>query len=120
MAIDWTRVLYNSGDVFLPKQIKELLDTTLYASENKSFYVNGWTFIHIFSGILFGYLYLYIGYPKSNYFYNMLVLHTLWELWQILIGMSKPFTLTGHNNRIDIFVDTIAFMCGSYITKSLF
>ena len=35
-------------------------------------------------------------------------------------SFSQSAFFWGHNNRIDIFVDTIAFMCGSYITKSLF
>ena len=47
----------------------------------------------------------------------MLIIHTIWEVWQIFIGMSKPFSLTGDNNSIDIFVDTAAFMLGTYIAN---
>ena len=121
--IDWEDVIYRSGDVFLPKPIKELLDTPLYESKNTSFYINVWTVVHFMSGLLFGYIYLYGGYTKRDYYYNLFVIHTFWEVWQIIIGMSKPFSLTGDNNSIDIFVDTAAFMLGTYIaniTKSLF
>jgi len=120
MPVDWERLLYNSGDMFLPKQIKELLDTNLYASDNHSFYINLWTLVHMITGMIIGYLYFYAGYPIASYSYNMFVIHTIWEMWQIVIGMSKPFTVTGENSRIDIIVDTVAFMCGSYITKLLF
>lgn len=122
-TIDWEDVIYRSGDVFLPKPIKELLDTPLYESRNASFYINVWTIVHVMSGLLLGYIYLYAGYNKQKYYYNLFVIHTFWEAWQIFIGMSKPFSLTGDNNSIDIFVDTTAFMLGTYIaniTKSLF
>ena len=115
--IDWEDVIYRSGDVFLPKPIKELLDTFLYGNDYKFFYINGWTIMHIISGIVFSYIYLYYGYNKRDYYYNLFIIHTIWEAWQIFIGMSKPFTLTGHNNGLDIIVDTTAFMCGTYIAN---
>ena len=39
----------------------------------------------------------------------------MWEFWQMLVGMSKPYKLTGRNNLIDIIIDTIFFMLGAYI-----
>lgn len=122
-TIDWEDIIYRSGDVFLPKPIKDFLDTPLYESRNASFYINVWTIVHVMSGLLLGYIYLYAGYNKQKYYYNLFVIHTFWEAWQIFIGMSKPFSLTGDNNSIDIFVDTTAFMLGTYIaniTKPLF
>ena len=116
-AIDWERVIYRSGDVFLPKPIKELLDKSIYTSQTNSFYINGWTFVHVMSGLIIGYIYFYGGYNKRDYYYNLFIIHTIWEAWQIFIGMSKPFSLTGHNNSIDIIVDTAAFMCGTYIAN---
>ena len=41
----------------------------------------------------------------------------MWEFWQIIIGMSRPYSLTGRSNLIDTFVDTILFMSGALITK---
>lgn len=117
-SIDWEDVIYRSGDVFLPKPIKTFLDTPLYESKNTSFYINVWTIVHVISGLIGGYIYLYWEYNKRNYYYNLFIIHSIWEAWQIFIGMSKPFSLTGHNNSIDIFVDTAAFMLGTYITHS--
>ena len=35
-------------------------------------------------------IYLYLG-KKIDfyYYYNLFIIHTIWELWQILIGMTK-------------------------------
>ena len=112
-------MLYKSGDVFLPKPVKQLLDTPLYERKHKTyyFYINGWTFLHVISGILIGYLYLRRGLSNYGYYYTMFATHTIWETWQIIIGMSKPFSTTGDNSRIDIIVDTLAFLCGAYIAK---
>jgi hypothetical protein len=118
--IDWEKVLYNSGDVFLPKPIKEFLDKSLYMTKNHSFYINGWTFVHYFSGILVGAIYLYFNKPIQWYYIYLLILHTIWELWQVFIGMAKPWKLTGHSNLIDSFVDTIVFMLGAYVTFQIY
>jgi hypothetical protein len=121
MDIDWEKMIYRSGDFFLPKAIKQTLDKNIYMTTNYSFYINGWTFIHYFSGMLVGMIYLYLG--KRIYFfyyYNLLIIHTIWELWQMLIGMSKPWKLTGDSNLIDTFVDTFVFMLGAYVTLQIY
>jgi VanZ family protein len=113
--IDWEEMLYHSGDFFLPKPIKQTLDKSIYMTSDYSFYINGWTFVHFFSGMLVGAIYLYLDKPIKYYYYKMFIIHTIWELWQMLIGMSKPYKLTGDSNLIDTIVDTIVFMIGSYI-----
>lgn len=118
--IDWKEMIYNSGDFFLPKPIKKLLDKNLYETKNYSFYISGWTFVHYFSGMLLGIYYLYLDKSVQFYYYNLFIIHTIWELWQILIGMSKPWKLTGPSNLIDTFVDTIVFMLGTYITLQIY
>lgn len=120
MTIDWDKVIYNSGDVFFPKPLKELLDKDILTTHSRSFYINGWSFMHFFSGIVIGAIYLYLGKPSEFYYFKMLVIHTIWELWQMLIGMSKPWKLTGDSNLIDTFVDTIVFMLGTYITLVIY
>jgi hypothetical protein len=115
MAIDWEKAIYNSGDVFLPKPIKQILDKSIYMTSDYSFYINGWTIIHFLSGIIIGAIYIYLGKPLNFYMYKMFVIHTIWELWQMLIGMSKPWKLTGDSNLIDTFVDTFVFLLGSYL-----
>jgi hypothetical protein len=113
------KVIYSSGDIFLPETVKRVLSRDILGSAEKTFYISGWSIIHFISGILFGYLYLYFKYDIRSYALNMLILHTLWEVWQILIGMSKPYKLTGRSNIIDTLVDTLLFMGGAYITFSL-
>lgn len=113
------RILYNSGDIFLPKPIKQLLEKVLVGSLEKTFYISGWSIIHFIAGIVVGYIYLYLGYNRSPsmYYYKMFVFHTITELWQMLIGMSKPYNITGHNNAVDTIFDTIYFMMGAYIVR---
>jgi hypothetical protein len=117
----WKKVLFNSGDVFLPEPVKNFLGILVYKypndEKNYTFYIQNWTFIHLINGIIFGYLYLYFNYNKRNYYLNMFLLHTLWETWQVFIGMSKPWKITGRNNIVDTGVDTIAFMIGAFISK---
>ena len=35
----------------------------------------------------------------------------------MLIGMAKPYKLTGRSNLIDTIMDTILFMLGAYIAR---
>jgi len=63
-----------------------------------------------------GLMYIKLGYNMKTYFLNLFIIHTIWEYWQIYIGMSKPLRLTYHNNLIDIIFDTVIFMLGSYLS----
>jgi len=112
-------ILYRSGDVFLPKEIKKWLDTPIYSRKTDTyyFYIDMWSFLHMISGLLIGYIYLHLVKVQHKYYYTMFVTHTIWETWQVIIGMSKPFSTTTRNNSIDVIVDTIAFLCGAYIAK---
>ena len=113
-------IIYNSGDVFLPDNIKKILSYDIIGSHKKTFYISGWSIVHFINGIIFGYLYLYFHYDKKYYIINLFILHTLWEFWQIIIGMARPYSLSGRSNLIDTFVDTIVFMTGAVIAKFLF
>jgi hypothetical protein len=106
-------IIYNSGDAFLPENIKNILATDLIGTSKKTFYVSGWSLFHLIIGIIMGYIYLYFKGDRRFYFLNMFIIHTIWELWQMLIGMSKPYKLTGRSNLIDSIMDTIFFMLGS-------
>ena len=113
-------IIYSSGDVFLPEQVKNILGTDLIGSSKKSFYVSGWSIVHLISGIIFGYIYLYLKWDIRLYTLKLFILHTIWEIWQMLIGMSKPYKLTGRSNLIDIIMDTVFFMSGAYIVRCLY
>lgn len=112
--MDWHSILFNSGDLFLPKPIKEFLEQYWIGDDTSLFYISWWTFIHFFTGILTGYWLFYYKSPLNYYMYGFL-LHTLWELWQML-GKNTPYwTLRG---RVDILTDTMAFMLGMLLIRS--
>ncbi len=113
----WREIIY----AFLPKQVRDILGTMLFkypnVEEDYIFYIQGWSIVHFISGVLFGYLYLKLGWSLINYYYNALLVHTLWELVQISTRVSNHFRLSGSNSFVDIVVDTILFMFGAYLVK---
>ena len=117
----WREIIYSSGDVFLPEWVKSYLSTFLFKYPNVKddyvFYIQVWSIVHFVGGVVFGYFYLKLGGSTLNYYYNALIVHTWWELWQITIGMSKPFNLIGRNGIVDIMVDTLLFILGAYLVK---
>jgi EamA domain-containing membrane protein RarD len=120
MNTEWLQhIIYSSGDIFLPEKVKDILGTDLIGTSKKTFYVSGWSIVHLSSGIIFGYIYLYFKWDSEMYIYKMFILHTIWEFWQMLIGMSKPYKLTGRSNLIDTIMDTIFFMSGAYIIRKM-
>ena len=108
----YQKLIYHTGDFLLPKSLIKILDIELIR-KNK-FYINGWSFMHFLSGIIVGYLL-----NDNCYYYKLFIIHTLWELWQIMIGMSKPFLFAENDNIIDLFIDTIFFMFGGYVVKTI-
>ena len=113
-------IIYNSGDVFLPEKVKNILGMDLIGTSKKTFYVSGWSLVHLINGIIIGYIYLYFKWDIRLYALKLFIIHTIWELWQVLIGMSKPYKLTGRSNLIDIIMDTIFFMSGAYIVHKCY
>ena len=113
-------IIYNSGDFFLPKRVKKILDTDLIGTHKKTFYISGWSIVHTITGIIMGYMYLYFKFDSKSYFLKLFIMHTFWELWQMVIGMSKPYRLTGGGNLIDTIMDTILFMVGVYIVHNYY
>jgi hypothetical protein len=108
-------ILSRAGDAFIPVFITDRLNKLLYKSPNYTFYIQGWTFLHFFTGIIIGFLYLYMRYDKKYYFLSMFIIHTLWEIWQVIVGIAKPWNISGRNSIIDSTMDTIMFMFGSYL-----
>jgi hypothetical protein len=114
-------IIYNSGDAFLPENIKNILGTDLIGTSEKTFYVSGWSIVHLINGIIIGYIYLhYLNGDSRLYTLNLFIIHTIWEFWQMLIGMAKPYKLTGRSNLIDTIMDTIFFMVGAYIISKCY
>jgi hypothetical protein len=92
---------YASGDLFLPKPVRTILETYIIGNDTSVFYITLWSFMHMLSGVLFSFV--------NNSLVNYVIVHTIWEIWQIYIGMTKINTLRGIS---DVFVDTIMGMIG--------
>lgn len=101
---DW---LYQSGDVFLPRKYVDMLDT--YIINTPLFYLNVWSFLHLLSGVVFR-----LVFPKLSVL-AYVIGHSLWELWQIYIGMT-PLTLRG---GIDVVVDTLMGVLGYSLASKI-
>ena len=114
-----SKYLYHSGDAFLPESITTILVKNIIGSSKNTFYISGWSLVHLMNGLLFGYLYLHFRYNVRYYTIFFLIVHTLWELWQVFVGMSKPYMLTGPSNIVDTFMDTSIFMFGTYIIRKM-
>lgn len=111
-------LMYRSGDIFLPSTIVSYLDKTLLGHSN-TYYVNGWSFLHYLSGVVLGYIYLSLKFPLDEYYYKLIIIHTMWELWQMLIGMANPFQWKGGSGLADTILDTFFFMVGTYTIKNV-
>ena len=104
-------MLYRSGDVFLPKPVRDVLQHYWIGSEKSTFYITNWSIVHFLSGIATAYL-LAQSKTRENIYLVAFLIHTLWELWQIYIGMTPIRTLRG---QVDITVDTVLFMIGTWV-----
>jgi hypothetical protein len=109
-------LLYRSGDVFLPKSARTFLERYHIGNDKTIFYVTNWSIVHFLSGVLTGYI-LVRWYSTLPYYTTGFVIHTVWEFWQIFIGMTKWKTARG---QMDIVVDTAMFMGGMFLFLRLF
>jgi hypothetical protein len=104
----WEDILFRSGDVFLPKQVRVVLERYHYGSDTSLIYITNWSLIHALSGILVGWI-LATYYPEKPFYWTGFVVHTIWEIWQILVKNTPYWTLRG---RLDVVMDTLLFMGG--------
>ena len=115
------KVLFNTGDLFLPKKVNIFLRSYIIGNDNSYFYLNYWSMVHFMSGIIFGFLIdKYLLTPESNklinnYYFKAFILHTYWELWQIFIENTDITTTRG---TVDTIVDTVFFMSGVVLFKT--
>jgi hypothetical protein len=104
----------DSGDLFLPKQLRNFLEIYLIGSDKTIFYITLWSIIHLISGIFIRFFFLY--YTSFSFTHSLIfafIIHTIWEFWQYIIT-NTPRTLRGF---VDTVVDTILFMIGFIIVK---
>lgn len=117
--MNFDNLLFLSGDAFLPKPIRDFLSIFIYRYPDTAddtgliFYLQWWSIVHLLSGIVIG----YYARRLPNYYVKMLMIHTIWEIWQIFIGMNKPYNIGGRNGLVDTITDTILFMIGTYLAS---
>lgn len=117
--MDKNGLLYRSGDLFFGPEIRRFLETFIIGSYQTSIYITYWSVLHLISGVL-TYIILTTYIPNNKYPYSVgLILHTLWELWQVYIGSSKPWFWKGHNGLTDFLMDTLLFTLGMYVSSFL-
>jgi len=105
-----------SGDAFLPRSIGTWLSTFLVGNYSSCIYISYWSILHLLSGVLTYIILQRYAFPQiENPYITGFLLHTLWELWQVFIGMSYPTKMSGHNGIIDTLMDTLLFMVGMAI-----
>lgn len=112
--MDWERIKYDSSAFFIPHELQKFIDSEIYVSKDKKLIIDGWTIMHLISGIIIGFIYLhYLKYNNNfiRYFIILLSLHIIWEYYETLINVEKPF------NEIDsiyddTIIDTIFFAIG--------
>lgn len=106
-------VLFLSGDLFLPKSVRTVLEHYWIGNDRSLVYVTNWSVIHFLSGILIGYV-LETYYAESSYYSTGFWIHALWELWQIAVKNTPYWTLRG---QLDVVTDTILFMGGMFFWR---
>lgn len=109
-------ILYRSGDVFLPKSVRTILERYHIGDSKSVFYLTNWSIVHLVSGIVTGWVLVSYA-PNLPYYTTGFAIHTLWEFWQIYIGMTPWKTARG---QMDILVDTAMFMTGMFFFLPLF
>ena len=109
--MDWNTILFKSGDLFLPKQVRAFLEYQYVGTRTSALYISNWTLVHFFSGVLTAYLLATrTNYATQKILLVSLLIHTLWELWQIY---GKNTLIGSRRGQVDVLVDTAAYMLGA-------
>ena len=114
--------IYDTGDAFLPENLKQLLSKNIVGTKSY-LYLDGWSAVHFISGILAGFVFTKLSkkhIPLTDYYFSLFIFHTIWEMWQVAIGMSKTWVLFGHNAFMDTVFDTLCFLFGTFVYKNIF
>jgi hypothetical protein len=114
MTYSTEKILFKSGDLFLPLSIRKFLEIYWVGNDTSTFYINNWSIVHFLSGIVSVYLFDYFKVKQNKVLYAFL-LHTIWELWQMIGKNTKYWTLRG---QIDVITDTVFFMTGFLLRES--
>ena len=100
-------VLFLSGDLFLPKSVRRVLEHYYVGNDRTLIYITNWSLVHFFTGVLTAWV-LETHYPGYDTLFTAFLLHTMWEIWQLAVR-NTPWTLRGF---LDIGMDTLLFLGG--------
>jgi hypothetical protein len=100
-------VLFLSGDLFLPKSVRRVLEHYYVGNDRTLIYITNWSLVHFFTGVLTAWV-LETHYPGYDTLFTAFLLHTMWEIWQLAVR-NTPWTLRG---VLDIGMDTLLFLGG--------
>lgn len=100
-------VLFLSGDLFLPKSVRRVLEHYYVGNDRTLIYITNWSLVHFFTGVLTAWV-LETHYPRYDTLFTAFLLHTMWEIWQLAVR-NTPWTLRGF---LDVGMDTLLFLGG--------
>lgn len=100
-------VLFLSGDLFLPKSVRRVLEHYYVGNDRTLIYITNWSLVHFFTGVLTAWV-LETHYPGYDTLFTAFLLHTMWEIWQLAVR-NTPWTLRGF---LDVGMDTLLFLGG--------
>ncbi len=104
------------GDLFIPPNSRLGLFLNYYwvGNDSSRIYINNWSGVHFFTGILLGILLRSHSFPLT--FGIAFIVHTLWELFQWNIE-NTPHTPRG---QWDIWIDTLLTLLGVSLAHSFY
>lgn len=105
-----------STDVFLPPRVVETLNRVVVGNKKTGWYVDGWSGMHVLTGLLCGVFLLALGLRGFGGFLVALLIHTVWELWQVHVGLTYIPSFNPVTNRHDALTDTAFFLLGVWLT----
>lgn len=106
-------LFYRSADAFMTKATRKKLEKHIISGEN--WYINYWSLIHMLTGYIYGIIFRK-KLKKNQYYLYAVIIHTLWEIWQIYVGNT---IIKNHKiGQNDVIIDTIFFMFGVFIAKN--
>ena len=111
--------LQKINHAFLQKKYSIRLSEPFLGSK-ESVYFDGWSLIHLTTGLICGYVYIKMDFNMTHYYCILLVLHIIWEFYQIYIHSSNPYSFKGPNSLTDGIIDTLSFMFGAFLAKFAF
>jgi hypothetical protein len=113
------KFLQKLDHAFLSEKYRHRLHKPFLGSR-QTIYFDGWSLVHLTNGLIFGYVYIKMGFNMTHYYCILLVLHIIWEIYQMYIKSSNPYSLKGPNSITDAFIDTLSFMFGVFLAKYAF